>query len=114
MINIADLPAVRSQLERAAAASEEQGARPAVDAVEPGALRGYSVADLPAVKAQLARAPVPQGIEQTAQPTKCSEIIQAMAGDLRINARLWRPPGQCTVQAENKCTADQQACPFRR
>jgi hypothetical protein len=115
MINIADLPAVRGQFERVAAASEELGAGPAADAADAvaGAPGAYRVADLPAVKDQLARPPAPQGIEQHS-PTKCSEIMQAMGGDLRINARLWRPPGQCTVRAEHKCTGDQQGCPFRR
>jgi hypothetical protein len=55
MINIADLPAVRDQLERAAAALQEQGIAPAVDAAAAGAPGAYSVADLPAVKAQLPR-----------------------------------------------------------
>jgi hypothetical protein len=56
----------------------------------------------------------PQVFKQPPLPTKCAEIMQAIASDPGINARLWRLPGQCTVQAENKCTGDQQACPFRR
>jgi hypothetical protein len=59
MINIADLPAVRDQFERAAAASKEQCAAPTADVADACAPPGYSVADLPAVKAQLLREPVP-------------------------------------------------------
>jgi hypothetical protein len=59
MINIADLPVVRDQLERAAAAPQEQRVAPPADAVGAGAPGAYSVADLPAVKAQLSRAPEP-------------------------------------------------------
>jgi hypothetical protein len=68
MINIADLPAVRGQFERVAAASEEQSAAPTADADGVGAPRAYSVADLPAVKNKLASESAPAPVEYARAP----------------------------------------------
>jgi hypothetical protein len=127
MINVADLPAVREQFERTAAAAKEPPVEPSLQTEAcAGAAGVFNVAELPAVKAHFAAAAAestsatPAQMEdgakgsEKAKAIKCSEIIQSIADGERIHARLWRRPGRCAVWAEHKCTGDQETCPFRR